>query len=164
MQPYYWGRIYLNVEHLTTPQARPFCLWLCYITTLIIITFIEVDRPWFNFGWLFFATKLFNIIQLHKFEVINTSVARNFDWKGPEMEKKYDVILVTFFCDVIVMTSLKWRYNSFFNFWFCHNHFENPQFGQSLGAESLECILDVSRLNFSVKIWNLFLLVLCSVR
>jgi len=46
----------------------------------------------------------------------NTGKARNFDWGKEEgerikLEKIYDVILVTFFGDVMVMTSLKWRHN-----------------------------------------------------
>jgi len=38
-----------------------------------------------------------------------TGVARNFDWDlgGPKLEKICDVILVTFFAGVMVMTSLK---------------------------------------------------------
>jgi len=36
-----------------------------------------------------------------------TSVARNFDWRGTKHEKNCDVILATFFGDVMVITSLK---------------------------------------------------------
>jgi len=36
-----------------------------------------------------------------------TGVPRNFDWEGPKLEKICDVILVTFFGDVMVMKSLK---------------------------------------------------------
>jgi len=33
-----------------------------------------------------------------------TGVARNFGWKGPKMEKFCDVILVTFFGDIMMRT------------------------------------------------------------
>jgi len=39
-------------------------------------------------------------------------------------------ILATFFGDVMVMTSLKWRHNYIFEVRFCHNQLEKPQFGQ----------------------------------
>jgi len=39
--------------------------------------------------------------------LVTTGVVRDFDWKGLKMEKSYDDILVTFFDDVITMTSLK---------------------------------------------------------
>jgi len=54
-----------------------------------------------------------------------TGVARNFDWEGPKLKKNYDVILVTFFADVMVMTSLL-----FFKVRFRHNQFEKTQFYQ----------------------------------
>jgi len=38
--------------------------------------------------------------------------------------KSCDVSLVTFFGDVIMMTSLKWRQNWFVKDRFCHNQFE----------------------------------------
>jgi len=38
---------------------------------------------------------------------VSTDVARNFDWEGPKIEKSCDLSLVTFFGDVIKMTSLK---------------------------------------------------------
>jgi len=34
-------------------------------------------------------------------------VARKFDWEGPKLEKKYDIILMTIFGDVMVIASLK---------------------------------------------------------
>jgi len=34
-------------------------------------------------------------------------IARNFDWEGPKIEEFCDVILVTFFGDIMTMTSLK---------------------------------------------------------
>jgi len=37
-----------------------------------------------------------------------TGVARNFDWGGPTIETFCDVILMTFFSDVMAITSLKW--------------------------------------------------------
>jgi len=43
--------------------------------------------------------------------VITTGVARNFDWGGPKMEKFCDVMLVTFFGDVMAITSLKKSHN-----------------------------------------------------
>jgi len=49
-----------------------------------------------------------NIIQLC------TGVARNFDWDGPKLEKFCDVILASFFSDVMVITSLKWRHKFIF--------------------------------------------------
>jgi len=33
-------------------------------------------------------------------------VARNFDWEGPKLEKICDIILVTFFGNLMVMISL----------------------------------------------------------
>jgi len=36
-----------------------------------------------------------------------TGVAKNFDWEGPKLGKNCDFILVTFFGDVMVKTSLK---------------------------------------------------------
>jgi len=42
--------------------------------------------------------------------LVNTGVARNFDWEGPKLKKNCDVILMTFFGDVMVMASLKWRH------------------------------------------------------
>jgi len=41
--------------------------------------------------------------------LLSTGIARNFDW---EVLKKEN--FVTFFCDVGVMTSLKWRHKWFF--------------------------------------------------
>jgi len=58
-----------------------------------------------------------------------TGVTRNFHW-GAKTEKFCDVILVTFFGDVMKITSLTWRYNWFFVVRFCHNQLEKPQFGQ----------------------------------
>jgi len=49
-----------------------------------------------------------------------TGVARNFDWEGPKMKKICDVNLVTFFGDVVAITSLKWRHNWFFKVRFRH--------------------------------------------
>jgi len=37
----------------------------------------------------------------------NTGVARNFDWGGSILEKNCDVILATFFGDIMVMMSRK---------------------------------------------------------
>jgi len=37
---------------------------------------------------------------------------------------------VTFFSDVMAITSLKWRRNWFFDVRFCHNQLEKTQFGQ----------------------------------
>jgi len=48
---------------------------------------------------------------------------------GPKMEKFCDVILMTFFGDVMAMTSLKWRHNWFFKVRFRHNQLEKTQFG-----------------------------------
>jgi len=51
----------------------------------------------------------FAIINAHQFSkslLSNTDVARNIDWEGLKIEKFCDVILLTFFGDVIVMTSL----------------------------------------------------------
>jgi len=42
------------------------------------------------------------------------------------MEKFCYVILVTFFNDTIMMTSLKWRRNWFFKVRFHHNQYEKP--------------------------------------
>jgi len=39
--------------------------------------------------------------------VWTTGVARNFDCGGPKIEKFCDVILMTFFGDVMAITSLK---------------------------------------------------------
>jgi len=50
--------------------------------------------------------KLFQVTYIIKI-VLYTGVARNFDWKGPKMEKSCDVSFVTFFGDVIMMTLLK---------------------------------------------------------
>jgi len=43
--------------------------------------------------------------------VKNTGVVRNLDWRRGKMKKICDVILVTFFGDIMTMTSLKWRHN-----------------------------------------------------
>jgi len=40
------------------------------------------------------------------------------------MEKSFDIGLVTFFGDVITLTSRKWRHNWFFQVRFCHNQYE----------------------------------------
>jgi len=37
----------------------------------------------------------------------NTGVAKHFDWERSKMEKFYDVILVTFFGDIVKRTPLK---------------------------------------------------------
>jgi len=56
----------------------------------------------------------------------DTGVTRNFDWGWPKLEKKCDVILVTFFSDVMVdvieMTSCL-----FFGARIRHNQLEEPQ-------------------------------------
>jgi len=36
-----------------------------------------------------------------------TGVASNFDWRGLKLEKNCDIILVTFFSNLMVMISLK---------------------------------------------------------
>jgi len=36
--------------------------------------------------------------------LLSTDVARNFDWRGPKIEKFCDVILMTFFGDVMAIT------------------------------------------------------------
>jgi len=46
------------------------------------------------------------------------------------MEESCDVNLVTFFGDVITITSLKWHQNWFFKARFRQKQFEKPQFGQ----------------------------------
>jgi len=50
---------------------------------------------------------LYPCVRVRTGKVVCTGVARNFDWEGPKMEKFCDVILVTFFGDVMIMTSLK---------------------------------------------------------
>jgi len=47
-------------------------------------------------------------------------------WGGGGIEKNFNVILVTFFCDFIVMTV---RHNYSFKVRFRHNQLEKPQFG-----------------------------------
>jgi len=56
-----------------------------------------------SFSLAFFVEKKNGIFFLPE----PTGVARNFEWKGPKMEKFCDVILMTFFGDVISMASLK---------------------------------------------------------
>jgi len=51
------------------------------------------------------------VLKLSSFIANDTGVARNFDWEGPKMEKSCDFSLVTFFGDVIIVTSLKRRHN-----------------------------------------------------
>jgi len=46
------------------------------------------------------------------------------------MENFYEVILVTFFGGVMMMISLKWRHNWFFEVQFLHNQLKNQQFGK----------------------------------
>jgi len=49
---------------------------------------------------------------------------------GLKLKKILDIILVTFFSDVMLMTSLKWCRKYIFEVRFCHNQLEKPQFGQ----------------------------------
>jgi len=51
-------------------------------------------------------TKAFEIQHFY-FLTSSTGVVRNFDWDGLKLEKFSDIVLITFFCDVVVMTSLK---------------------------------------------------------
>jgi len=63
------------------------------------------------------STNNYNVYPIH------TDVARNFDW-GAQNGKFCDVIMVTFFGDIMTMTSLKWRHKWFFEVRFRHNPLE----------------------------------------
>jgi len=51
--------------------------------------------------------------------------SQKFQFGGPKYKN-----FVTFFGEVMAITSLNWRHNWFFGVRFCHNQLEKPQFGQ----------------------------------
>jgi len=65
-----------------------------------------------------------------------TNVARNFDWERPKLENFCDVILVTFFGGVIVMTSPNWRHNYNLKFNFVIISFKNRYLAKSRNFRS----------------------------
>jgi len=65
-----------------------------------------------------------------------TGAAKNFDGRGPKLEKNCDAILVTFFVDVMVKTSLKWRHNYIVEVQLCHNQLKKTLFGQTRNFRS----------------------------
>jgi len=58
---------------------------------------------------------------------------------GSPKWKNFVTFLMTFFGDIMAMTSLKWRHNWFFHVRFCHNQLEKTKLGhvtQLLGNQN----------------------------
>jgi len=90
-----------------------------------------------NRAWNASAERSTHALNYPAFNIQYMGVARNFDWGGEANWKKFcDVILVTFFGDVVVMTSLKRRHNYIFEVWFVIISFKNHYLAKSWNFKS----------------------------